>query len=344
MRCGKGCGLLLQLLVLLLPLLPLGCTGSFVTAVGPNQDVTFFSDFPVGDARRDLLRGLLSEKVDAPVRPESPFSVDRADSTGFRQRRDWRNLVFLADMTGRTWSARLCRRVLGEERICRLTQRPADYAFARNVWANGQTVLFVHAASAEALAELLGTGGAVLLERFDDRVIDGLKETLYVSGEQMALAEGICRRHGFRIRIPNGFHVEEQVSNRFVRMKSALASGAVMFFFIYYQEQLTDTLDPHFCMAMRDTIAAVYCGNDWIERSRTEVKQRRFLRRDALEIYGLYQNNDPPMGGPFKLICFHEGGRLYLIDLAVFNPPAPKRPQLRILEAIARTFETEPQG
>ena len=98
-------------------------------------------------------------------------------------------------------------------------------------------------------------------------------------------------------------------------------------------------LEAPLCMAIRDTLAAAYLSGDRIDPSRTTVRPIRFQGRDALEIYGLYQNDDPPMGGPFKMFCFHEGGRLYVVDIAVFNPPETKTPDLRVLEAIARTFE-----
>ncbi|MCK4303191.1 MAG: DUF4837 family protein [Candidatus Eisenbacteria sp.] len=325
----------------LLALLPLGCTRSFIVAVGPNQDVSIFSDFPVGDARLDLLRGILTRKVETPVRPESPFHVERADSNSFSSRRSWRNLAFLGDMTSHAWVARRCRQVVGEDRVRKLTASPAGYTFIRDAWADGQTILFVHAASRKALADLFEREGESLVQRFGSLVIEGLKETLFLSGEHTVLADGIYQRHGYRIRIPKDFLVEEQTENRFVRIKRVVPDEPVMFLFIYYQEHKAPSLNPNLCMAIRDTLAAVYFGHDRIEPSRTTVKHCRFLGRDAFEIYGLYQNLDPPMGGPFKMFCFLEDGRLYLIDLAVFNPPGDKTPQMRILEAVARTFETD---
>ena len=319
-----------------------GCTGSFVAAVGPNGDVSLFSDFQVGDARGDMLREFLTRLRPAPVRPEARFKVQRGDSTHFRRWRDWRNLTVLADMTSQRWGARLCRDVLSEARHAQLIDSAASYVFARDVWADGQTVLFVHARSAEALDALLEERGERLLAQFEDLVIEGVGTTLFLSGEQKALVRGISKRHGYSLRIPKDFVVEEQAANRFVRMKRILPGEPVLFLFAYYQEQRADTLDAQLCMAIRDTLASIYFGGDYIEHSRTEVKPVRFLDWPAIEIYGLYQNDDPPMGGPFKMFCFHDGGRLYVIDLAVFNPPGSKGSQLRILEAMARTFRVAP--
>jgi hypothetical protein len=309
-------------------------------AVGPNQDISLFSDFQVGDARSDLLRQLLEQPVATPVRPEVPFNVERGDSSRFRARRHWRNLVFLGDMRARGWCARLGERMLNPERLRQLKATPAGYVFGRDIWADGQTVLFVHAADADALGQLLRRDGEKMMGRFEELIIEGLAKTLFLSGEQVELEEAIRRRHGYRIRIPADFLVEEQAENRFVRMKRIVPGEPVMFFFIYYQPQATDTLNARHCMAIRDTLAAVYFGGDRIDRDHTEVHARSFLGREAIEIYGRYQNIRPPtaMGGPFKLFCFHEGGQLYLIDLAVFNPPGAKTPQMRILEAIASTF------
>ncbi len=331
--------------VLLVAILVSGCSESYVTAVGPNGDATLFSDFAIGDDRRDLVRGLLTQRIETPVRPERAFHLDLSDSTGFRMRRDWRNIVFLADMGSESWSAGICRGILNAAAHRELVSQPAGYVFAQDTWADGQTVLFIHAADRDALEEMIASEGGRLIDTFHEYVIQGLQKTLYVSGEQTALAEGIRQRHDYRIRIPAGFFVEEQADNRFVRMKEVLADGAVMFLFIYYQHQFSDTLDANFCMALRDTLAAVYSGGDRIEHSRTVVREREFQGRPALEVYGLYQNYNPPMGGPFKTICFHAARRFYMIDMAVFNPPGEKLPQLRILEAVARSFEpVEPSG
>ena len=119
---------------------------------------------------------------------------------------------------------------------------------------------------------------------------------------------------------------------------------AALFLFVYYQDQKSPTIEPQLCMAIRDTLAAAYLSGDRIDPSRTRTEPIEFLGREAIEIYGLYQNYDPPMGGPFKMYCFHAYGRLYVVDLAVFNPPESKTPDLRVLEAIARTFEVTAEG
>lgn len=335
--------LLLYLLLMALPALlgigADGCTRSFVMAVGPNEDVSIFSDFATGDARNDLIREFVLRKRRAPVRPESYFEIDRGDSTVFRQRRDWRTLLILGDMTSARWGARLCGEVLGAEACDRLAAQPAGYVFARNVWADGQTVLFVHATDRDALAQLLTSQGKQLIAKLSDRIIRGLQRTLYVGGEQKKLTDGIAERHGYRLRIPEDFFVEEQTDSRFVRLKKVPPDQAALFLFVYYQEQKNPTIEPQLCMAIRDTLAAAYLSGDQIDPSRTRAEPIEFLGREAIEIYGLYQNDNPPMGGPFKMFCFHDGGRLYVIDLAVFNPPESKTPDLRVLEAIARTFE-----
>jgi hypothetical protein len=322
----------------------LACSESHIVAEGPNGEVTLFSDFPIGDTRRDLARGLLVSWQATPVRPERAFKLEVADSTGFRLRRNWRNLVFLADMRSRSWSAEQARKLMPETAYRHIASLPAGYALVPNAYADGQAILLLHATSTEALEALLREQGRDILDHFFDVIITGLSTTLYAAGEQTLMAQGIERRHGYRVRIPVGFFVEEQAENRFVRMKQVMPSGAVMYLFVYYQDQSGAVLSAPACMALRDTLASVYSSGDRIEPSRTTARRIEFLGRDAVEIYGLYQNMNPPMGGPFKSICFLEGGRLFLIDMSVFNPPGDKLPQLRMLEAIARTFTCEPRA
>lgn len=321
-----------------------GCQDSFEIAVGPNQDVEIFSDLPPGDERVALVGELLERKVETPVRPESLFRVTLADPGSFRSMRDYRNLVVVGDLRGTGWAADLCREVIGSDGRESLVAAGTGYVFTRDVWARGQTLLFVHAPEVEALRRHLAERGAALLEQLGERVIEGLRETLYLpSGEQSAMAAGIAQRHGYTLRIPGDYLVDEDRESRFVRLKRIQPGEPVGFLFVYYEPRRLDLDDPRLptlCIALRDTLARRYFGGDWVEPSRTTARATTFLGRPALELYGLYQN-DAPMGGPFRMYAFHEGERLYLIDLAVFNPPGRKLPFMRQLEAIARTFRTE---
>ncbi len=317
-----------------------GCDQAFVAAVGPNEDVVLFTDFPERDAREDALVAALTERVWTPVRPERPFDVEVSDSTGFRLRRDWRTLVFLIDLRTSRWGSRICRKVLGEDRAARLLGQPFGLALTQDRWALGQTLLFLHAPKADAFVSWVRSHRDSLLQILDEAVIQGLGKTLYVSGEQKTIQRGICARHGFEIRIPGDFMVQEQEENRFVRIVRMQPDEPVSFLFVYYQEQTREDLDPGLCIAIRDTLGAVYLKGEHVDQEPNgiRIRERSFQGRRALEIYGLYQCDSPPMGGPFKMVCFHEGGRLYVIDMAAYNPPGRKMPQLRMLEAIARTF------
>lgn len=331
-------GLLAALAVL--GLLWAGCTGSFSVAVGPNQDLTLISDFQVGDDRTALARELFGRKIETPLRPEARFEVERTDSTGFETRRDWRNFVILSDFTEPTWGTRTARRIFGDERVDQIAAAGAAGALlAQDVWADGQTVLFLHAPTEASLRAWIEREGEALVARYEDRVIDGLTKTIFLGGEQTAMVDGIERELGFRLRIPEAYVVEWQAENRFLRVKTMEPNGAMLWLFVYFQEQTQASLDPNLAMGLRDKLTELYYEGDQIDASRSQVRRRTFAGHEALEVFGLYQNLEPPMGGLFKLMAFHAGGRLYLIDMAVFNPPGDKFPMLRKLEAIARTFE-----
>lgn len=321
-----------------------GCHRSFEIAVGPNEDIEIFSDLPSGDRRIEALARFFERKVETPIRPERLFSVTVAGSGSFQSMRRYRNLVVIGDLASPGWSRDLCTRVLGEAGCASVAGAEPAYVFTRDVWARGQTLLFVHAPDEERFAELLEQRGEEIIAQFTQRVIDGLGQTIFeLAGEQTALTDGISRRHGYQLRIPGDYLVDEAPQSRFVRIKRIQPDEPVTFLFVYYEPrrmELDDPRLPTLCMALRDTLGGRYFGGDWVDPTRTKASRTTFLGRPALEIYGLYQN-DAPMGGPFRMYCFHEGDRLYLIDLAVYNPPGRKLPYLRQLEAIARTFETE---
>jgi len=307
--------------------------------VGPNEDVSLFSDFPVGDERGSLVRSMLTKKVPTPIRAEQPYQVEMTDSLGFRLRDDWRNLVFLADMTSQSWSARICRSSMGEERVNELVTAGAGHILTKDLWANGQTVLFFHAKDASSLAGYLDEVSADLLDSFDNQIIEGLKTTIFVDGEQGEMSDLLAGEFGYRVKIPKHFVIEQQRENRYFRMKYMMPSGAMVYLSIYYHERQPEPIDPRFCVALRDTLAARYSHGDQVTVERTTAEVVSWLGRECLILFGHYQNDNPPMGGPFKSICFNDQDRMYMIDLSVFNPAGRKLAQLRTLEAIARTFE-----
>ena len=67
-----------------------------------------------------------------------------------------------------------------------------------------------------------------------------------------------------------------------------------------------------------------------------------FLGRQAQITTGLWENDQPAAGGPFKNWAFYDpySQRVYMIDVAVHAPEQDKQPFLRRMEIIASTFRT----
>ncbi|MEO0145477.1 MAG: DUF4837 family protein, partial [candidate division WOR-3 bacterium] len=111
-------------------------------------------------------------------------------------------------------------------------------------------------------------------------------------------------------------------------------------FFFIYRESAPRALDPKGILDLRDELTAAFYDGDYSLRDLVEVEETRFRGNPAMAIWGVWQNDQRVAGGPFKLIAFNEGGKFYMIDMAVFAPEKPDKLQYIFrMEAFLRSFE-----
>ncbi|MBD3335817.1 MAG: DUF4837 family protein, partial [Candidatus Eisenbacteria bacterium] len=318
------------------------CSEPIQVAKGSNQGLTLFTPWQRIDDRVEWVADTLESPVVVAIRPEKAFKVDIVDPGGIGSRNNWRTLAFLWDFQQPGKLRETARDVMSDEIFNKLVAGDAGYTIVQDMWARGQTGLFLHCADPEAFRDWLQDHGGEVLAATVSSVIDGLVETLFVSGEQRALQRSIHDQYGFSVRIPAGYTAEEDSANNVVRLRFIHYEGPALFMILHARPGSEGSLDPQWGLRFRDELVFHYNEGDRVNFERSRGRRASFHGQPATRLEGLWQNEEYTMGGGFRSILFMQGERFYFIDMAVFHPPGDKLPYMRELEAVASTFTTGP--
>ncbi|MEO0140779.1 MAG: DUF4837 family protein [candidate division WOR-3 bacterium] len=175
----------------------------------------------------------------------------------------------------------------------------------------------------------------ILRDKMIDRVMFLYSRLSYYPGRNKKFANTIREEYGYKIDLPDGWSFVKEEENFLCMAKH----NPDQFFFIY-RESAPRALDPKGILDLRDELTAAFYDGDYSLRDLVEVEETRFRGNPAMAIWGVWQNDQRVAGGPFKLIAFNEGGKFYMIDMAVFAPEKPDKLQYIFrMEAFLRSFE-----
>ncbi len=312
--------------------LPLSCGQSALPALGTPGDVGVVSTFPTGDKRYELVRALLEREVTT-VRGERAFRCQRI---GEGERLDWKSHLILLDLSEPQDGRRIGSLFSAVERK-QLADAPAAHRFFQDVWVRGQIVLVVHARDPQSLQLYLDENGEEIYSDLNDFLIDRLTVGLFAGGEEKKLEEVLAIEHPFHLRIPVGYSLD--CGEDAAEIRRLVPEEPKRWFLVHYGELEKAPTRPEQWLALRDAVVGKRRRGDRILGDRSRVETGRFQDRSCVILEGIWQNETYAMGGPFRSYGFIRGGRYFLIDMAVFHPPAGKLPALRQLMAVARTFE-----
>lgn len=175
----------------------------------------------------------------------------------------------------------------------------------------------------------------ILREKMVERVMFLYSRLAYYPGRNRKFANTIKEEYGYKIDLPDGWAFVKEEEN----FLSMAKHNPDQFFFIY-REAGPRALDPKTILDLRDELTGAFYDGDYSLREMVEAEDWKFRGNPALVLWGVWQNDARVAGGPFKLIAFNEGGKFYMIDMAVFAPEKPDKLQYIFrMEAFLRSFE-----
>lgn len=328
-------------------------------ASGPFSQITVVMDSSqwtgaVGEAARDALAGQIATLPN----PEPYFDlhhVDLSTERNYNYIRDQRNVVFIAPLSDSTQEANYLRNLLSEEAQQAIQEGGTAVVPRQDEWRRRQHVVYVVAATADALAATLRESGPRLRDMFNQVTRERAQREMFEHGRQPALEDTLMAHHGFAVNVQHDYLIAVDTTN-FVWLRRIL-SDTWRSLFVYYEENANPAdLTPEWVYTTHDSLTRAYLqgtAGGWVTidyRRPLITEEINFKERYALETRGLWhmvgemegEQVQFGGGGPFVTYSFYDqaSGRLYMIDGMVFAPNYDKREFLRQMEVIAYTFRT----
>jgi len=305
-----------------------------VGAVGANDEISVFTNTPPDGPVASELRRLFAYPVDV-VNREDAFRLDFVPFGRFEVHRYVKNQIFAVDASRDDKLADALPHLLGDHDEGRLEKKEPFLLLAHDIWATGQTTLFVVAWSEESLAGLLANSDSTAVRRdFERAVAQGLSKTMFSLGEETSIPAQVARAYGWTLRLPAGFFAAERPEDNFVKFNADDPVRLLLVHWIPKELPLTpETWEP-----ILARILLVYDDGDEVMKERTHVFPDTFQDRPALKWEGIWQNEKYVIGGPFRAYAFHRDGTSYLMVGILFAPGQDKVYALRQIEGMMNTF------
>lgn len=327
-------------------------SGMLPTARGEADEIIIVADSTQWadtlDLGAELKKTFLSPMLGLP-RDESLFNVSKVSPQKFNSvLKSAKNIVFVMTLDSKTKDSRVLRQYFTEQSLNMIKRDTSLYMRTqRDVFAKGQTVMFLFAASEDKLAQKINYNRSSIREFFESSARETIKQKIFNSPKKQ-LAERIKETHDVVLTIPYGWEKARDLKNFFwLRKMDAQTEQSIFVYYEPYSDQgVFNAIDE-----FRDKITRrnLYDGEHpdvYIQRQEiipVFTERVNFNGHFAVEARGLWKISDSSRGGPFVgyAMVDEAEGLIYYIEGYVDSPGTSKKNLIRELEAILSTFQTK---
>jgi len=280
---------------------------------------------------------------------ESLFNVSKVNPARLNSvLKSAKNMIFVMTLDSKTSDSRVLQQFFTDQSLNQIKRDTSIFMRVReDVFARGQTVLFLFSSSEELLAKKINYNRSRIREIFETSARETIKSKLFNSTKKQ-LADRIQEDHNVRLTIPYGWEKARDLKNFFwLRLINAQTEQSI---FVYY-EPYTDQSIFNDIESFRDKITKrfLYDGeNPDVHIKRQDIipvftERVNFNGHFCVEARGLWKISDNSRGGPFLsyTIVDEEAQLVYYIEGYVDSPGTRKKNLIRELEAILSTFKTK---
>ena len=330
---------LLAIALTSLGLLVPGCSKPL--AIGKATEVAVLADGELlpqiePDIRAAMEREILS------VRRETAFHVSFAPLEDPGEFRKWSKVIVVGSLDGGGAIGDL----LPEDVRGQVLEKRGLLYATEDLWARGQVVFVLAAASRGDLLGLVANSGETLFSRMSDLLREQVRARMFQSGRNDDLASSLRAEYGFAITLPRVYR-RDLFSGipRTVRFFNLNPQRSI---FVYWEEAPRDSLVPGEVIETRKRLAERFYPGDRLLDGSLRVEKVDFHGHDALKVTGVWQNREELEGGTFTSYAFNcpESGRFYLIDGLLFSPDPKKSKYVYLIQidTIVDSFQCAPPG
>lgn len=333
-------------------------------ARGTNDEVLLVMDSTAWAGELgDELRLTFREAMPGLPQPEPYFDLRYVDPFKLNSvLRSAKNILFVTTLDNKTSAGRRMQSYFTEESIKRIREDTDLYMFERqDEFARGQEIYHLFGNTEAELIDNIQENRLKIRQRLENVLLDRITQGLYKGNEQRSVGKYLLENYGFSLRVPFGYDVVPLADSAkdfvWLRQLGEIDKNIVVTFKDYTSE---DAFAPESILAFREKQLGHYIADDptaymTVQRvvprgegvepdtiTLVEYDTVTFQGNFAVETRGLWRMSNDSMGGGFLGYTFVDEAqdRLYYIEGYVYSPGEKKRPSIRELEAILRTFAT----
>ncbi len=300
----------------------------------------------------DEIRVTFMKAMPGLPQPEPYFSVKYVDPLKLNKvLRNAKNMLFVATLDNESTAGRKMRSYFTDASIERIQSDPDLFQFGKkDLFAKGQQVLFLFGTSDEELIQNMRESREAVRSHFHTIEIDRIQKNLYQANEKRAVNQNLLKDKGFYLRVPYEYEPVplDHDPEKFTWLRS-LDNEVDKSIVVAHEDYTTeDVFTPEGIKDLRRRVMRSNIRDDSTTYMTVqdlvpiEIDTINFNGKFAVEARGLWKMSNNSMGGPFLGYAFvdEESGRLYYIEGFVYSPGKQKRPFIREVEAILKTFKT----
>lgn len=297
-----------------------------------------------GELKKTFLQPMLGLPQDEPLFNVSKVSPRKLNSV----LKSANNMVFVTTLDSRSADSRTLQKYYTDQSLNQIKRDTSNFMrINKDLFAKGQTVMFLHAATAQLLAKKINYNREQIREFFESSAKEKIKQKLSKS-QQKDMKARLRESHNAEILIPYGWEKGRESENFIWYRKMDAQTEQSLF--IYYEPYTSQNIFNDIG-SFRDKITRtnLYDGeNQEVYIMRQEIinvftQRMTFNNHFAMEARSLWKISDGSRGGPFVsyTIVDEDSGLVYYIEGYVDSPGTKKKQFVRELEAILSTFKTQ---
>jgi hypothetical protein len=304
----------------------------------------------------EVIRSSVKSYVPGLPQEEPYFKVHYIDPTKFKSfLRNVKNILFVATLDSKTKGGAIVRSYITKKYII---DNPDKYRVSQaDVYAKNQSVLYLYGANEEELANKIAGNESFVRDFFNNIEKKRLLASLYKVKEKKAVNNTLLKTHGFYMRVPHDYRIEDDIPGYVWLRSPGTVDGAIdkNIFVSYKPYESESSFSKSEIIAWRNEITkkkilenpdiqTSYMETDTVNIN-VEYNSVKIGGNFSKEIKGIWRTHNLGLGGAYVgYIVLDEGAnRLFYIDGFVVSPGKPKRETIRELEVILNTFRTEEQ-
>ena len=319
-----------------------GCIRSKPGAVGDPREIIVCADQEVFRQVEEALKSVLERELITP-QPEKVFYVKKIDPGNLPLYKKHRHQILIGTFDSNGICSMKIKEMLNDN--IETSMREGKYfSFVENGKdALGQLRMFLMANNIDELKQKIAENSGFIFNQFNNALNKSSARRMFGQMENVELEERLFKSYKWTMRMqPDYLVTKEDSANNFIWLRRFQPDRMIA---VHWKESEDGfELDENWTVETRKFLGKEYLLGMEIVEGYTKFERVSFSGRDALEMEGLWENNEKGIGGFFRSYAFFEPKtkRIYFIDISVFAPDKEKMPFIRQLDIIAHTFSTEP--